>query len=170
MLEIAIDTAGLNASLRILPGVLQAGQMDVLGEVGVYLQSEIRIDFEEKSRGRTSHGVKWKELTEERERQKARGGGWKGGPDAKPPKSQINVDKGLLRNSSTPGFASTGGKDLFDVRQDSVTVGYGMEYAKYVDELRPLIPDPAPKEWVEESEKIVAEWLEEELRKQLGAT
>ena len=136
--------------------------------VGLYLISEIKLAFEDKSRRRTVHGLKWKELKKETERAKARKGGWKGGPKATPPQSQIGVDRGLMRNSVNPGFASTGGKDLFDNRGESITVGYGMKYAKYFDEDRELIPDPVPKEWIEEAELMTQDWLDESIRKALG--
>lgn len=168
MLEFKVDTGGLSRALGLLPGVLARGSKDHMESLGLYLIQEVRIDFEEKSRRKQSHGIKWRELSPARERQKARRGGWKGTKKDTPPQSQINVDKGLLRNSATPGFSSVGGKDLFDTREDSVTIGYGMNYAKYVDEDRTLIPDPAPKEWLEEMEQMTKEWLEDEIKKQLG--
>ena len=167
MLEFSINTGELNRQLSELPGELLDSQKDLMEEVGMYLVSECKLDFEKKSRRGTSLNIHWKELAESTERQKARKGGWKGKPDESPPKSQIGVDRGLLRNSQQPGFASSGGRDVFDAKSDSVTVGYGMEYAKYFDEKRTLIPDPAPKEWIDECESIVSEWLEEEIQKRL---
>jgi hypothetical protein len=167
MLEFTINTGDLSRQLSELPGELLDSQKELMEEVGLYLVSECKLDFEKKSRRGTSLNIRWKELAESTERQKARRGGWKGKPDEKPPASQIGVDKGLLRNSQQPGFAASGGRDVFETRQDSVTVGYGMEYAKYFDEKRTLIPDPAPKEWIDECEAIVSDWLEEELQKRL---
>lgn len=167
MLSITVDTGELSRQLAELPGELADNQKDLMEEVGMYLVSELKLDFEKKSNRGTSNGIKWKELDPATERQKARKGGWKGKPGETPPQSQIGVDKGLLRNSQNPGFATVGGRDVFDARQDQVTVGYGMEYAKYFDDARPLIPEEAPKEWTEEVEAIVSEWFADEIDKRL---
>lgn len=167
MIHFDFNAGGIKAALGRLSVAVDATENDVLELVGMSLLSDVRLDFEKKSRRGTSHGIKWKELTDARERQKARRGGWKGGKNDTPPQSQINVDTGLLRNSSTPGFTHEGGGNVLKIEQHSVTVGYGREYAKYVDEIRQLIPDEAPKEWVEECELIVQEWAGELIREAL---
>lgn len=167
MLSLSVNIDELNREINALPEEIAKARKDHMEVVGLYLVSECKLDFEEKSRRGTSFNISWKELAESTERAKARRGGWKGKPGENPPQSQIGVDKGLLRNSQSPGFAATGGKDAFDVGEESVTVGYGMKYAEYFDEERTLIPDPAPDEWVEEIDLMTLEWLEELIRKRL---
>ena len=168
MIQFKIDSGDIQSALVGLPAEIDATEKDVLELVGISLLSDVKLDFEKKSRHETSNGIKWKELTDARERAKARKGGWKGGKNDTPPKSQINVDTGLLRNSSTPGFSTAGGGNVMKISEHEVTVGYGREYAKYVDEIRSLIPDPTPKEWVEECEIIVKEWAEELIQEALN--
>lgn len=167
MLIVRVTDNRTSEALRSVPAIMESEQRDHMESIGLYLVSECKIDFEAKSRGGESHKIKWKSLNPSTERAKARKGGWKGATSETPPSSQINVDTGLLRNSQTPGFSALGADDEFRASEESVTVGYGMKYAKYVDEVRTLIPNETPKEWVEECEKMTQEWLEELIRKSL---
>lgn len=164
MLKITVDTADLDRKLNAVGQALD-DPAEVLNDVGVYLLGEVRLNFEELSkRGTGVDGTKWRELDPETEKKKARKGGWKGKGD--PPKSQIGVDTGLLRNSSVPGFKGDGeGGNLLevDLQSASVTVGFARSYAKFFDKDRPLIPTEAPKDWVEGAEEIVGDWLQEKL-------
>lgn len=168
MIDIRVIDDGTLAALRQLPIDLAKESKDHMEVIGVYLLSEVKLDFETKSRGGTSNNIKWEPLKESTERAKARKGGWKPkSKDDKPPKSQINVDTGLLRNSPSPGFTASDFAKQYDITENSVTVGYGMNYAEHVDEKRTLIPDETPKEWIEEAEEMTKEWLEEMIQKGL---
>ena len=190
MLKITVDTADLNRKLKAVGQALD-DPAEVLNDVGVYLLGEVRLSFEEMSRRGTGvDGTKWKEHALSTAIIKAEKGGWRP-PDRKkkdekqsvfaviskvdkgeytetvnPPKSQIGVDTGLLRNSSVPGFKGDGeGGNLLevDLQSASVTVGFARSYAKFFDKDRPLIPTEAPKDWVEGAEEIVGDWLQAKL-------
>lgn len=85
-----------------------------------------------------------------------------------PPKSQIGVDNGLMRNAVVPGYS--GGDKIFNVnaQKRNVTVGFGREYAKYFDHVRPLIPEAIPQAWVQEMEAIVQDFAEDMLQRRLA--
>ena len=174
MLKIIVDTAQLDRALQAVGKALD-DPTEVLNDVGVYLLSEVRLNFEELSRrGSGVDGTKWKEHALSTAITKAEKGGWRPSDredkdenqnifqvlkkvqsgryteKQNPPKSQIGVDTGLLRNSSVPGFKGDGeGGNLFevDLPSASVTVGFARSYAKYFDKERPLIPAEAPKDW-----------------------
>lgn len=169
MLSLSVNIDELNREINALPEEIAKEQKDHMDVVGLFLVSEAKLDFEEKSREGTSHGIKWDPLKESTEIRKAKkNSNYKHEKGKSPPKSQINVDRGLLRNSQTPGFSHPEHVELYKVaEQGEVTVGYGMDYAKYVDEKRQLLPDEAPKEWVDECELMTLEWLEELIRKRL---
>lgn len=82
-----------------------------------------------------------------------------------PPKSQIGVDNGLLRNAIVPGYS--GGDKIYNVngRERRVTIGFGREYAKYFDAVRPLIPEIIPEAWTKEMEVILGDFVEDMLRR-----
>ncbi|MDE2098974.1 MAG: hypothetical protein KGL39_17100 [Patescibacteria group bacterium] len=61
---------------------------------------------------------------------------------------QIGVDTGLMRSSSSPGFAQGG----------QIIVGFQMGYAKYFDQKRTLIPEPLPADWMRRLEKKAEDW------------
>lgn len=167
MINFTLDTAAINTALANLHTAILAEQKDHMEVIGLYLVSEVKLDFEKKSRGGTSFGVKWKPLKESTEIRKAqKKSGYKHEKGKSPPTSQINVDTGLLRNSPSPGY-SFGGRQAFRVDAHQVTVSYAREYDKHVDEARPLIPDETPKEWTDECVLMTKEWLEEQIRKRL---
>jgi hypothetical protein len=152
---------------------------ELLQEIGVSLLSNARLDFEVKSRGGTgAGGIRWAALAESTEKQKARRGrkpkktkkGTKRKKDsvtgAKVGKSQIGVNTGLLRNSSTPGFQGPDGAggNVLEVTGHQVTVGFGRTYAKHFDgggrgPARPLLPEELPQEWEGDTNAIVDDWL-----------
>lgn len=132
---------------------------DGLQLIGIALLSEIKLDFEKKSKGGTgASGIKWKALKESTIIRKNKRAGKKAFRDLS--QSQINVDRGLLRSSVTPGFTSAEGGNVLEVDTAglSVTVGYGMEYAEYVDVKRTLIPEELPVEWIDTIEETLTTW------------
>lgn len=161
MFSITIDTAALRRQLEACSHELEDTR-GVLTDVGTYLTSEIQIDFEALSRGGAapSDGRKWAPLAESTEKTKARKGGWNG--KGSPPKSQVGVDTGLLRNSATPGFKGDGdGGNIFDVdaQKGTVTVGYGRSYAAAFHSRRPLLPEQFPDAWGEGVVEVVNAWF-----------
>ena len=143
---------------------------DVLDELGTYAMSEVQQNFEKLSRRGTGvDGTKWKELEVETEIAKAKKGNWKPrdkkGQKKTPPKSQIGVDTGLMRNAVVPGYS--GGDKIYnvDARERRVTVGFGRVDAKHFDKLRPLIPERTPEAWVQEMEGILGDFVEDMLRR-----
>jgi hypothetical protein len=196
MLKITIDTADLRRQLLAVGKALDDPR-EVLNDVGIYLLSEVRLNFEEMSnRGSGIDGTKWKEHALSTAITKAEKGGWRP-PDRKkkdkrqsifqvmskvekgtytenvnPPQSQIGVDTGLLRNSSVPGYKGDAeGGNLFevDLPSASVTVGFGRSYAKFFDKDRPLIPAETPKDWQDGAEEIVQDWLDQKMEPLEGA-
>ncbi len=75
---------------------------------------------------------------------------------------EIGVDKGLQRASATPGYKANPNQ-VFDITEEFVTVGYGMNYSKYFDAKRKLFPDTLPAEWVTELESLAAQHNEQVL-------
>ena len=145
--------------LRQVAVIMLNATPQLLQVVGVGALGLIRSDFEVKSRGGTGvDGTTWKDVTEETKERKRKKG--RGSSTA----HQINVDRGLLRNSSQPGFSHAEGGNIFDQSntedEASVTVGFGMEYAGYVDEVRELIPDPWPDVWLAELNEITEEAID----------
>jgi hypothetical protein len=196
VLKITINTAELRRQLLAVGQSLDDPR-EVLNDVGVYLLSEVRLNFEELSnRGSGVDGTKWKDHALSTAIIKAEKGGWRPsdrkGKDERqsvfqiirkveknaytvterPPPSQIGVDTGLLRNSSVPGYKGDAeGGNLFevDLPSASVTVGFGRSYARYFDKERPLIPTEAPKDWVDGAEEIVSDWLQQKMEPLEGA-
>lgn len=181
MFSVAIDTSGLVRKIEEVERRL-SDTGDVLQDVGVFVLGEVRQDFETLSRGGTSKadGRQWKPLAKSTEVMKAMKGGWrppgqkKSAPkqnvfqilkavskgqydDVNPPKSQVGVDTGMLRNASAPGVQG----NLFDVdeQQARVTVGYGVKHARFFNADRPLLPERVPSEWSEGCIEIVDEWF-----------
>lgn len=156
---------------------LQSGLPSLLQEVGVYVLQEQKLSFEAKSRGGTgADGVKWKPLKESTERRKAlksvrKSKARKDGTRKRRklagavPKSQIGVDRGMLRNSGTPGYAAPDGDggNVLQVSGNRVVMKYGRSYAGYFDEVRPLFPETAPPAWVEGINLIVRDWIDQQL-------
>ncbi|CAB4177924.1 hypothetical protein UFOVP1004_39 [uncultured Caudovirales phage] len=160
MLQFTIDKSEVQKELSGLPGLFQQQSINLLEEIGTYLVSECKLDFEDKSRRKASHGITWKELAESTEIAKARKKhGYKHEKGQAPPRSQIGVDNGQLRNSQTPGYDHT-----TDGAKSSVTVEYHKGYAKFFDEVRPLIPDNAPDDWVREVNEIAQDWINDMLQ------
>lgn len=159
--------------IRGLPHVMQ--------EVGVYVLQREKFNFEKKSRGGVGDdGVKWRPLAESTERAKYRKG--QNRPKKKKgktvrrapligpvPRSQIGVDRGLLRNSQRPGYAGPDGKggNVLTVNGNRVTVGYGRSYAKWFDAVRPLLPTTLPTAWQVGIDEIGQEWVDD-IAKELG--
>lgn len=86
-------------------------------------------------------------------------------------KSQIGVDTGLLRNCVKPGFSGshkrTGipGANILQVDGNRVVIGYGVEYADYFDDVRPLMPNTLPEPWEKSIEDIMDKWAADIMRK-----
>lgn len=177
---IRISVEGRTAlNLRNAVRDLDQRMAELLQEVGVSVLSDAKRDFEVKSRrGTGADGVRWAELQESTEKKKARRGRkprkTKSGKPrkrdavtgAKFGQSQIGVDKGLLRNSSKPGFTGPDGKggNILTVEGHAVTVGFGRDYATYFDAKRPLLPADLPQKWSEAVDAIVDDWITDVLR------
>lgn len=174
---------------------MEREQASLLQQIGVYILQEQKFSFESKSRGGGgADGKRWKSLADSTELKKARKSkgfrakqvrarallkklGLASTPEKRRgimgkiqaarqvPKSQIGVDRGLLRNSATPGYAGPDGKggNIFTVTGSRVTVGYGRSYADYFDAVRQLMPDDdnPPKAWVDGVDAIVQEWIDD---------
>jgi len=181
--------------LRKARETLRTTLPSLLQQVGVYVLQEQKFSFESKSRGGTgADGVKWKPLADSTEVKKARkskafkgrqkrlralGKRLKAAKSDKQrskivgqidglgsvPKSQIGVDRGMLRNSSTPGYAGPDGQggNVLEVKGNRVSVEYGRSYAKWFDEKRPLFPTTAPQSWVDGIDSIVRDWVDQQL-------
>ncbi len=152
--------------------IVEQDMHDLLDELGTYAMVEVKENFEALSRGKAgADGSKWKELEIETEIAKAKKGNWKPrnkkGEKQTPPKSQIGVDTGLMRNAVVPGY--TGGDKVYsiDARARKVTVGFGREYAKYFDAVRPLIPERTPEAWVQQMEEILRDFVEDMMRRRM---
>lgn len=152
--------------------LVEQDMRDLLDELGTYAMAEVKDNFEALSRRKAgADGTKWKELEVETEIAKAKKGGWKPrnkkGERKTPPKSQIGVDTGLMRNAVVPGYS--GGDKIYniDARARRVTVGFGREYAKHFDKLRPLIPERTPEAWVQQMEEIVGDFVEDMMRRRM---
>jgi len=192
MLKFEFDLRGLD-KLPEAQETLVNGLASLMQQVGVYVLQEQKFNFEAKSRGGTgADGVKWKPLTQTTEflkqtryisktrkkdetgftekqkaaalknRRKMRAKlNAKMGPFKR---SQIGVDRGLLRNSVKPGYAGPDGKggNILTVNGNRVTVGYGREYAKFFDATRPLLPSETslPDAWKQGIDEIAQEWVD----------
>jgi len=146
--------------------LLARERQNVLRLMGVQLLSLSQTDFQKKSRGGAgADGTRWQPLKASTVRAKSRRGKRnerrkKTSSGKRRPavgRTQIGVDTGLLRASAQPGFAGSDGRggNVFALTPDSVTVGYGRNYAKYFDAARPLMPDPLPADWQKRLENIV---------------
>lgn len=181
MFSVSIETSGLVRKIEEAERRLN-NTGDVLQDVGVYVLGEVRKDFETLSRGGTSDadGRKWKPLAKSTEVVKAMKGGWrppgqkKSAPkqnifqvlkavnkgqydDVNPPKSQVGVDTGMLRNASAPGVQ--GNVFKVDEQQARVTIGYGVKHARYFNSERPLLPERVPTDWSQGCVDLVQEWF-----------
>jgi len=85
-----------------------------------------------------------------------------------PPGSLIGVDDGLMRNAVVPGYSGADKIFRVNAQKRNVTIGFGRDYAKDFDRVRPLIPDATPDEWVKEMESILADFAEDLLRHRLA--
>lgn len=91
--------------------------------------------------------------------------------------SQIGVDTGIMRNSSTPGYrgsTTVGTKtrtsaNLFEIRGAEVTVGYNSNYAKHFDKVRPLMPERIPRRWQNALDQQAQEWADKITKEVFGA-
>lgn len=152
MAKVVFPASELLGGLRALSQLVDKRRGELLEILGVRLLSESQKAFQAKSRGgQGSDGIKWKSLAASTIERKGRRGkrnekrkktaGGKARPGAG--SSQIGVDTGLMRASGQPGAKGS----LVPNGEQSVTVGYSMEYATYFDEIRPLMPDKMPAAW-----------------------
>lgn len=159
----------LVAMVRHTQGKLQQDRQNLLKILGVQLLSFAQKDFQAKGRGGAgSDGVRWKPLAKSTIERKLRRG--KSNAKRKKTKSgkrrpgagstQIGVDTGLLRASAQPGFTGNDGRggNVFESRGAEVTVGYGRNYARYFDAVRPLMPSRLPQTWQEELDARTETW------------
>ncbi len=170
---------------KLLPSLLQ--------QIGVFLSAEQKFSFEDKSRGGSgADGKSWKPLTATTEflkqtryisksrkkdesgftdKQKASALKRRGRMRAKlkakmgPLKrSQIGVDRGLLRNSGNQGFRPSDGKggnlNRLELNGKRLVLEYGRSYATHFDAIRPLFPTTTPAAWSEGVDKIVRDWVD----------
>ena len=192
MFKLKFET-DLPERINVAKSRLDREQAALLQEIGTYILQEQKFSFEEMSRGGTgADGTRWKPLTDQTELAKARKskafraqrarakklmGQLKTATTAAKrkglmekiqkaraiPKSQIGVDRGLLRNSVTPGYASPDGNggNILIVEGSRVTVGYGRSYADYFDAVRKLMPDDSnpPEAWQQGIDRIVTDWV-----------
>jgi hypothetical protein len=194
MLKITVNT-NLPAQVNKAIARFDQKQAALLQEIGQTLLSRQQLSFEKKSRrGMGDDGIVWKPLAKSTEERKARKGKAKTAAakvsDLKkklakaktkkertkilkqiqgaltPPKSQIGVDTGIMRNCVVPGYKAPDGKggNILEVNGSTVTVGYAREYAPWFDEgterqpARPLMPDRMPEQWMTAIEKVVTDW------------
>lgn len=196
MLSFRFDTAAFQKRLAA-PLFEGTEAKDLLYELGTSMLSNIQGNFETLSNGGSGiDGTTWAPLAKSTEITKAEKGGWRP-PDRKkgdkkqsifdvlkktsagkydnvdPPKSQIGVDTGMLRNSASPGFAGDSeGGNIFEIQETalSVTVGFGRQYARFFHARRPLLPDQFPDRWIEDLNGIAEDFLKEKVAKRFGAT
>lgn len=177
MARVIFPIDAMVSQAREAQGRMEEDRRNLLNILGVQLLSLEKQNFEKKSRGGTGEdGVRWKPLKQSTIEKK----GQRGKPNerrkttrsgkARPVagSSQIGVDTGLMRNSSTPGFrgSKTVGKEtrqsstLFDLRATEVTVGYNSNYAKHFDAQRPLMPERIPRKWQDTLDRRAQEWVD----------
>ncbi len=169
-----------------LPEKLQAAQRqlttglpNLLQQLGVWLSAEQRFSFEDKSRGGSgADGRPWKPLARSTELAKYMKGRRKGTKRAagtrkrrKTPigplkRSQIGVDRGLLRNSNNQGFRGPdgdGGNLNRIVNGTTLILENGRSYAKHFDAVRPIYPETMPAAWVQGMDRIVRDWIDQQM-------
>ena len=159
----------LVAMVRHTQGKLQQDRQNLLKILGVQILSFSQRDFQTKGRGGTgTDGIRWKPLAKSTIARKLR----RGKANAKRKKTasgkkrpgagstQIGVDTGLLRASAQPGFKGNDGLggNVFESRGAEVTVGYGRNYARYFDAVRPLMPAALPNSWQKELDQRTEDW------------
>lgn len=186
MARVIFPVSEMVQQARQLQGRLEEDRRSLLNILGVQLLSLEKQNFEKKSRGGTGdEGVRWKPLKQATIEKKGRSGrpnerrkttlSGKRRPTVG--SSQIGVDTGLMRNSSSPGFRGTKqvGKEtrqsanLFDIRASEVTVGYNSNYAKHFDAQRPLMPERVPRQWQETLDRRAQEWADRITKEVFGA-
>lgn len=181
MLKVSLQT-NLHSQIAKVINDFDRKQAAMLQEVGTKVLSLQQVDFERKSRrGQGDDGVVWAPLAESTERRKFLKGvkkprrrkdgtrAKKSMPAGTVPRSQIGVDTGIMRNSVTPGYKAPDGDggNILEVSGNSVTVGYGREYAPWFDQgngrapARPLMPEKMPQKWQESVEKVVDDWVQD---------
>lgn len=173
MFSLNLDNAKLHSAIEDVKRQLN-DTGDVLNDVGVYLMGEVQLNFENLSRRGTGvDGTRWDELKPETEWKKARRN--RKGPKSKkaaakkgitaPPQSQVGVDTGRLRNSAYPG--KSGNVLDVDTGAATVTVGFGVNHAKFFASDRPLIPKEMPRAWEDGAQQIVDDWFGDILKRNL---
>lgn len=72
---------------------------------------------------------------------------------------EIGVDTGLQRAAATPAYKSNPNQ-IFEIVENSVTVGYGRNYSKFFDLRRKLFPDELPEAWLNDLEEIASDYMQ----------
>lgn len=175
--SVRVPSEAIRAKLRSAKAAFGNDQRPVLETMGVSLLSNSQQAYLQKSKGlRGSDGITWSPLAPSTiERRNRRGRRNANRKTTKSGKSRplggsvdIGRDTGLQLSSARPGFSTASGGNIFRLTSTSVTVGYGMNYSKYFDADRPLLPVKIPDAWVKQLEGIVGRWAESILKKRLG--
>lgn len=174
--SVRTPTEAIRAKLRRTRTAFRTKQGPCLEAMGVSVLSQAQLDYRTKSRGgRGTDGIQWEPLKSSTIAKKNRRG--KSNAKRKTTKSgkarpvggnvAIGIDTGLQLASASPGFNASGGGNIFQLTNTSITVGYGRSYSKYFDELRPLLPDHLPENWRKKLEAIAGRWADAIVRGEL---
>jgi hypothetical protein len=168
--SVTLDTASVVQKLRRARVAFATKQRDALEAVGVAVLSRSQLDYRTKSRGGTgTDGIKWEPLKPATVKAKSRRGRKQanrattksGKPRPTGNATAIGINLGLQLSSASPGFRVSNGGNIFRLTNTDITVGYGMKYSQFFDELRPLLPEKLPPVWREEAQAIVNRWAEQ---------
>lgn len=149
---------------------LQKRKDELLKAMGVQLLVDSVKDYHTKSQGDTGlDGEKWKPLapsTVQRKNQRKLGGRGRGKSKLSLEElafTDIGIDTGRQLKSASPGYSGQDGQggNLFEQDAESVTVGYNRDYSEHFDEVRPLLPEILPEDWVQHQEEIIEKWAEQ---------
>lgn len=175
--SVRVPSEAIRAKLRSAKSAFGDEQRPCLEVMGVSLLSNSQQAYLTKSKGgRGSDGITWAPLAPSTIAKRNRRGQknatrktTKSGK-ARPTGGSVDIgrDTGMQLNSARPGFSVGGGGNIFRLTSTSVTVGYGMNYSKYFDADRALLPVKIPGAWVKQLEDIVGRWAESILKKRLG--
>ena len=79
----------------------------------------------------------------------------------------IGYDQGDLLACFIPGYvAPDGGGNVLEIDDNSVEVGVDRIYAEAFDEIRPIMPNSVPQNWITELERTVERGIEKSLNSQ----
>lgn len=176
-LKITTPFAAMQQQLQQAKQNIQNEKRELLQAIGVAALSLNQMDYRTLSRGGTaSDGRRWPALDPKTEKQKARRGRkasstatTASGVPLPSGRSSIGIDTGLQFASGSPGYAASGGGNIFEVSLDSVKVGYGRSYSKYFDIKRKLVPDTLPASWQTLLNQIIEGWLQEIIDSTIGS-